>query len=311
MHTRGNVMAPGIAPAAQPKTAVNFAVPEGACDCLTHIFGDAAQFPMASTRTYTPPPALVPEIQAMLRALHLTRVVIVQPTIYGTDNACTLDALRQLGANARGIAVIDARTPSEALDEMDRAGIRGVRVNMETIGQADPAIARDRFQTAMNIVRTRRGWHIQMYARPAMLEAVRDLVESCPVPVSLDHFAGFKAPDGIGEPAFHLVLDWLRSGRVFVKLSAPYLASKLTPDFEDLDPIAKALIAANPERVLWATNWPHPNSGKDEPPRPFGTVLPLRQPDDGRILNLLPRWAPDADVRRTILTDNPARLFGF
>ena len=304
-------MSTEIMPAAQPKTAVAFDVPPGACDCLTHIFGDPAHYPMAPTRTYTPPPALVPEIQAMLQALHFAHVVIVQPTIYGTDNSCTLDAVRQLGAHARGIAVVDAQTPAAALDDMDRAGFRGVRVNMETIGQADPAVARRRFLMALEHVRERPGWHIQLYARPAMLEAIQDLVAGCPVPVSLDHFAGFKAADWSTQPALQLVLDWLRAGRVYVKLSAPYLASTDAPDFFDLDALARSLVAANPDRILWATNWPHPNAGKDEPKRPFGAVLPLRQPDDGHILNFLLRWAPDPAVRRAILADNPARLLGF
>jgi len=300
-----------VQPAAQPKTPITFDVPTGACDCLTHIFGDPAQFPMAATRTYTPPSASIAEIQTLHHALHVNRVVIVQPTIYGTDNACTLDAVRRLGDAARGIAVVDAKTPGAVLDDMEQSGIRGIRINMETIGQADPAIARERFQMAMERVKGRNGWHIQMYARPVLFETIQDLISACPVPLSVDHFAGLHAADGLEQPGFGLLVDLLRSAKIYVKLSAPYLASKLTPDFPDLDPIARALIDANPERILWATNWPHPNSGRGEPRWPFGTVIPLRQPDDGHILNLLPRWAPDASVRHAILVDNPARLFGF
>jgi predicted TIM-barrel fold metal-dependent hydrolase len=300
-----------VEPAAQPKTAVTFDVPPGACDCLTHIFGDPAEFPMSPARTYTPPPASIAEIQALQRALHFTRVVIVQPTIYGTDNSCTVDAVQRLGEGARGMAVVDEHTSSSTLDEMERSGIRGIRINMETIGQADPAVARERFRLAMDRVKGRAGWHIQMYARPAMFEAIEDLVASCTVPVSLDHFAGLHAADGMDHSGFKLLLEFLRSGKVYVKLSAPYLASKLTPDFPDLDPIARTLIETNPRRILWASNWPHPNSGRGEPKRPLGTIMPLRQPDDGHILNLLPRWAPDAAIRRGILVDNPAALFGF
>jgi predicted TIM-barrel fold metal-dependent hydrolase len=300
-----------VAHAAQPTTAVDFDVPPGACDCLTHIFGDPAEFPMSPARTYTPPPASIAEIQALQRALHFTRVVIVQPTIYGTDNTCTLDAIRRLGEGARGMAVVDERTPTSELEEMERSGIRGLRINMETIGQADPAIARARLQLAIERVKGRAGWHIQMYARPAMFEAVQDLLWACPVPISLDHFAGMHAADGIDHSGFRLVVELLRAGKAYVKLSAPYLASTRTPEFPDLDPVARAFIDANPERVLWASNWPHPNSGRGEPKRPFGTIMPLRQPDDGGILNLLPRWAPDPSIRRAILVDNPARLFGF
>jgi predicted TIM-barrel fold metal-dependent hydrolase len=300
-----------IQPAAQPGTPIAFDVPEGACDCLTHIFGDPVEFPMSPGRTYTPPPASVAEILSMLAALHFSRVVIVHPTIYGTDNSCTIDAVRRLGANARGVAVIDGNTSDAALDEMHAAGIRGIRINLETIRQADPAVARERLQDAIARVRRRPGWHLQIYARPTVFQAVRDLIETCPVHVSLDHFAGLRAADGIEHPGFGLLVDFLRAGIISVKLSAPYLASTLGPDFPDLDRVARALVAANPERILWATNWPHPDSGKDGPKRPFDVVTPLRQPDDGAILNLLTGWVPDAATRRAILVDNPARLFGF
>ena len=300
-----------LQPAAQPRTPIAFDVPPGACDCLTHIFGDPAEFPMVSGRTYTPPPASIAEIQTMLRALHFTRVVIVHPTIYGTNNSCTLDAIRRLGANARGVAVIDESTPDAALDEMHAAGIRGIRVNLETIRQADPVVARERLQAAIARVKGRDGWHIEIYTRPAVFLAVQDVIATCPVHVSLDHFAGLRAADGIDQAGFGLILEFLRAGTISVKLSAPYLASTLSPDFPDVDAVARALVAANAERILWATNWPHPNSGKDGPKRPFDIVTPLRQPDDGAILNLLARWVPDAAVRRAILVDNPARLFGF
>lgn len=300
-----------ILPAAQPRTPIAFDVPESACDCLTHIFGDPSQYPMSPGRTYTPPPASVEEIQAMLRGIHFSRVVIVQPTIYGTDNTCTVDAVQRLGSGARGMAVVDEQTTAAELDRLQAVGMCGVRINMETIGQADPAVARRRFKTAVTQVTDRPGWHIQMYLRPAMFDAIEDLLADCTVPVSLDHFAGFRASDGVAQPTFTKVLEFLRAGKIYVKLSAPYLASRAEPDFDDVTPLAQALIAANPERILWATNWPHPDSGKDAPRRPLGAVYPLRQPDDGRILNLLPRWAPDPSVRRLILVDNPARLFGF
>jgi predicted TIM-barrel fold metal-dependent hydrolase len=137
--------------ASQPSTAVKFDVPKGTCDCLTHIFADPAQFPMAPGRTYTPQPALVPEIEALHAALHVDRVIIVHPTVYGTDNSCTLDAIQRIGDRARGVAVVEPKTSTALLDQMDRAGIRGIRINMETIGQTDPAIARKRLQDAIEM----------------------------------------------------------------------------------------------------------------------------------------------------------------
>jgi len=297
--------------AAQPSTEVTFDVPRGACDCLTHIFGDAAEFPMAAGRTYTPQPALVPEIQALHKALHVDRVIIVHPTIYGTDNACTLDALDKLGPTvARGIAVVDPNISLAELDRMHAAGMRGVRINLETVGLTDPEIARKRFRIAMEQVAKLAGWHIQVYTRPSIIEAIHDLLVECPVPVAFDHFGGTKGEAGMAESGFALLLQLLRSGKAYVKLSGPYLVSTQGPSFPDLVPLAKAFIAANPERVMWGTNWPHPHAVHGKGPAAM-EITPLRQVDDGRIFNLLPQWAPDPAVRQAILVDNPARLYGF
>src|SRR5437867_10775881 len=126
------------AAAAQPSTPVNFEVPSGSCDCHTHVFCEPRRFPFTPGRTYTPEPASVEEMRRLHRALHMDRVVIVQPSVYGTDNSCTLDAIKQLGSRARGVAVIDDKTPASALDDMHRAGVRGVRVNLETTGNVGP-----------------------------------------------------------------------------------------------------------------------------------------------------------------------------
>lgn len=305
---RGRVERLGYA--SQPSTPVSFDVPKGACDCLTHIFADPAQFPMSPTRTYTPEPALIPEIEALHAALHVDRVIIVHPTVYGTDNSCTLDAIQRLGGRARGIAVLDPKTPAAQLDELEHAGFCGVRVNMETIGQTDPAIARARLQGAIELVQNRPAWHIQIYTRPAIVEAVYDLLESCPLPLAFDHFGGTQAAGGMEETGFHLLLELLRKGKAYVKLSAPYLVSKLAPDFPDVVPLAKAFIAANRERVLWGSNWPHPFA-VHRPDRNPAEISPLRQVDDGHILNLLPVWAPNSEDRQLILADNAARLYGF
>src|SRR5215469_12871400 len=140
---------PAQASASQPHTPVNFDVPPGACDTHTHIFGDPARFPWTPSRVYTPEQASIPEMRSLHKALHIERVVIVNPSVYGTDNSCTLDAIKQLGSSARAIAVIDDKTPEAALDEMDRAGVRGIRINLETSGQGDPAVARQRFQAGV------------------------------------------------------------------------------------------------------------------------------------------------------------------
>jgi predicted TIM-barrel fold metal-dependent hydrolase len=299
-----------FAGASQPSTPVNFDVPAHACDTHTHIFGDPARFPFASPRMYTPETASVAETRALHRALRTERIVIVNPSVYGTDNSCTLDGMKQLGAIARGIAVIDEKTPASALDEMDRAGIRGIRVNLETVGQTDPAVSRQRFQAAVEWIKNRPHWHIQIYTRPTVIESIKEQLAASPLPVVFDHFGGSQAADGLRQPGFDTLLNLVRAGKAYVKLSAPYRNSTQAPDYPDMAPFAKALIAANPQRMLWGSDWPHPDSTQ-VPSRKFTDLSPLLQIDDGRAMNQLPVWAPDAALRKTILVDNPARLYGY
>src|SRR5438552_5466654 len=151
----------GFAKASQPATPVNFDVPAGACDCHTHIHGDPARFPFFAGRTYTPEMALPEEMAALHKALHMQRVVIVTPSVYGTDNAATLYGMQARGADARGVAVIDGQTPGGALDAMGQTGVRGIRLNLATAGITDPAVARQRFQAAVARMQ-RRQWHVQL-----------------------------------------------------------------------------------------------------------------------------------------------------
>ena len=298
-----------FARASQPSTPVNFDVPAGACDTHTHVFGDPQRFPFAAARAYTPEPASIAEMRALHGALHTQRVVIVHPSVYGTDNSCTLDGMKQLGAIVRGIAVIDEKTPESALDEMDRAGMRGIRVNLETSGQSDPAVARQRFQEAVDRIKRRTKWHIQVYTRLSVIEAIKEQVRAAPMPVVFDHFGGAQAALGVSQPGFDTLLNLVRTGKAYVKISAPYRSSTMPPDYADVAPLAKALIAANSQRILWGSDWPHPASPVAH--RPVTEVTPLWQVDDGRIFNQLPIWAPDEKVRKTILVENPAKLYGF
>jgi predicted TIM-barrel fold metal-dependent hydrolase len=306
----GNVVATrfdGSTSASQPTTPVKFDVPPGACDCHVHIFGDPQRFPFSPSRTYTPEAASVEEMRALHRTLHTDRVVIVNPSVYGTDNSCTLDAVKQLGSSARAIAVIDDKTPDNALDEMDSAGVRGIRINLETSGQADPAVARERFKAGVESIKGRKNWHIQVYARLSVVEGIADFITAAPMPVVFDHFGGAKAVLGVAQPGFGTLLKLVRSGTTYVKISGAYRSSTLAPDYPDVMPLAKALIAANPQRILWGTDWPHPSqvSGRKT------EVSPLFQIDDGRLFNQLAVWAPETAVRTTILVDNPAKLYGF
>jgi predicted TIM-barrel fold metal-dependent hydrolase len=241
------------------------------------------------------------------RALHVQRVVIVTPSVYGTDNAATLYGMAARGADARGVAVIDDNTPDSALDAMHRAGVRGIRLNLATSGVTDPSAGRKRFEAAVERVQKRK-WHVQMYTSLAVISSIKDLVAASPVPAVFDHFGGAKAELGTSQPGFDDLLELVRSGKAYVKISGAYRASRLAPDYADAAPLARALIAANADRIIWGTDWPHPDSSSGNPPT---QVTPLLRIDDGRLLNQLPVWAPDAAIRKKILVDNPARLYGF
>ena len=296
------------ATASQPATPVTFEVPAGACDCHTHIHGDPARFPFFAGRTYTPEMALPEEMAALHKALHMQRVVIVTPSVYGTDNAATLYGMQARGPDARGVAVIDDQTPDSALDAMGQAGVRGIRLNLATAGITDPAVARQRLEAAVARMQ-RRQWHVQLNTNLAIIAALKDLVAAAPVPVVFDHFGGAKAALGLQQPGFADLVELVRSGKAYVKISAAYRVSEQAPDYTDVVPLAQTLIAANADRVVWGTDWPHPTG---TPPGGKPTdVTPLLQIDDGRLLNQLPVWAPDPAIRQKILVDNPARLYGF
>ena len=296
-----------LSKAAQSSTPVNFDIPAGACDCHTHIHGDPREFPFFAGRVYTPELASPEEMSALHKALHIERVVIVTPSVYGPDNSSTLYGMKARGATARGVAVIDDNTPESDLDAMNKQGFRGIRLNLATGGVNDPTVGRPRFSAAVERAKAR-GWHVQLFTSLAMISAIKDLVATSPVPVVFDHFGGAEAALGVDQPGFADLLELVQSGKAYVKISGAYRASKLGPDYADAAPLAKALIAANVDRIVWGTDWPHPDS---VPGRKVTDVTPLLQIDDGRLLNQLPVWAPDAAIRNKILVDNPARLYGF
>ncbi|UEM15803.1 amidohydrolase family protein [Bradyrhizobium barranii subsp. barranii] len=295
--------------AAQPATPVDFDVPALACDCHTHIHGDVEKFPFFAGRVYTPEPASPEEMAALHKALHIERVVIVTPSVYGTDNSSTLFGMKARGATARGVAVIDDKTTEAQLDAMQADGFRGSRINLATGGVSDPNVGRARFTAAVERMKAR-GWHVQLYTTLPMISAIKELVLASPVPAVFDHFGGLEAPLGLEQPGFSDLIALVKSGKAYVKISGAYRSSNLAPDYQDMVPYARALIAANPDRIVWGTDWPHPDSSPVEGRKPTD-IAPFYQIEDGRLLNQLPVWAPDAEVRKKILVDNPARLYGF
>jgi predicted TIM-barrel fold metal-dependent hydrolase len=298
----------GFAKAAQPSTPVNFEIPPHACDTHTHYYGDSRKFPLSPVHVYTPEGLRPEEMSALHRALHIERVVIVTPSVYGTDNSSTLFYMKARGATARGIAVVDGNTSEAEIETMRRLGIRGGRIIATPVGLPDPKAARPVYTAAAARFKNH-GWHIQIYADLALVTAIKDLVLASPVPTVFDHFGGLQAALGLRQPGFSDLVDLVRSGRAYVKSSGVYRSSTKAPDYSEMAPFAKALIEANPDRILWGTDWPHPAPpiARGNPSEP----MPMFPIDDGQLLNLLPTWAPDRTIRKKILVDNPQRLFEF
>ena len=282
-----------------------FEVPRNACDCHVHVFGPADRFPYSSKRLYTPGDASIDDLKALHRALHIERVVIVHPSPYGADNSRTVDAVRKLGTRARGVAVIDDTTSAGMLADMHAAGIRGVRVNLQSYGESDPAVAGRQLQQAAERVAPL-GWHVQTYTNLAILAALHDRILALPTTLVIDHFGLPLAARGTAQPGFGQLLALLRSGKVYVKISAPYRISRL-PHYPDAAPIARAMIAANPDRIVWGTDWPHPGGDRRDP----AAIEPFRPEDDGEALNRLAGWTGNRTELQKILVDNPARLYQF
>lgn len=289
-------------------TAAYARPPAGACDCHVHVFGPASDYPFDPARTYTPGDAPLGALVALHSGLGIERTVIVQPSPYGTDNTCLLHALAKLAGAGRGVAVIDDTTSDAALKDMHRAGVRGVRVNLETAGQHDPAVAQRKLQRAAERVAPL-GWHVQTYTNLATIAALAGALDKLPATLVVDHFGRAQAAHGVSQPGFGALLSAVASGRVYVKLSAAYRISTAA-DYADAEPIARALIDANPDRVLWGSDWPHPGSAAGLP-LAVGDITPFRQEDNARALQRAMQWAGSQERIQKLLVDNPARLYGF
>lgn len=285
------------------------ALAPGACDCHTHVFLDEREYPFSPARHYTPPPAGIEALTAWHDALGIQRVVIVQPSVYGPDNRATLQALRELGPQrARGVAVIDETTPDAELDAMHAAGVRGVRVNLAFDDDSEGARAKAATQLRRTAARVApRGWHLQVWASLSLLSRCAGLLGSLPLPLVFDHYAGAHASRGVPPQDLEPVLALVRSGQAWVKLSAPYRCSS-APDHADLAALARRFVDCNPERLLWGSDWPHPQPGA----APKVTdVSPPHAVDNALVLHRLREWVGDEAVFHRILVDNPQRLYDF
>jgi D-galactarolactone isomerase len=281
----------GSSAGAQPREP-DFPVPAGACDCHVHVYDPRFSYlPDARLR---PTNATVRDYQREVQAaLRTTRAIFVTPSTYGTDNRCLTDALSQLGDQARGVAVVDPDIATSELQRLHDAGVRGVRVHLPK----EKLIA---LSNRLHLL----GWHMEFYLPGETLVDMQDTLMSLPTPIVVDHLGHLREPQALQSPAFRTVRKLLDKGQCWIKCSAPYIDSKIgPPDYPDSSILAKAYIAAAPERCLWASNWPYPDitAGKNPVPRP--DTLPF--------LNLFDRWVTDTRLREQILVSNPESLYGF
>jgi predicted TIM-barrel fold metal-dependent hydrolase len=257
-------------------------------------------------RTYTAGEASTDELKALRKRLGIGRNVLVQISFYGTNNSCMLDALAELGDSARGIAVVAPDISDGELLRLGRAGVRGIRLNLETSQTRDPTLAAAQLEAFAKRLAPL-GWHIQIYAALPVLAQLTEQIASLPVPAVIDHFGSPVAANGIEQPGFGALLDLVRSRKAFVKLSGCYRISH-APDYADVAPFARALIEAGPDRLVWASDWPHSGRAKSGSRT---EIAPYQQIDDEKVLGLLRQWCPDPAIRRLILTDTPAQLYKF
>ncbi len=263
--------------------------PKGACDTHTHFYN--AAFPSAPTALMTPPDARVEDYRELQQRLGLERVVIVQPSTYGLDNSCQLAAMKAIGENARAVVVVDNTITSAELERMTRLGVRGARFHLFPGG----AVPQEMLEEVAARVHDF-GWHIQLHMDGREFPLREEVLKRLPGMLVVDHVGRFPGPTSIDDRSFKALLRLLETGRCWVKLSAPYLSSSL-PGWADVAPLARALVKAAPDRMLWASDWPHP--GHQSPP------------DEADLLDLLLDWVDDETVRNRILVDNPAALYGF
>jgi predicted TIM-barrel fold metal-dependent hydrolase len=282
-------------------------LPPGATDCHTHVFGPASRFPYAEDRVYTPPDASIEDLRRLHAHLGITRVVIVQPSPYGTDNRATVDAVAALGRRARAVAVIPATLRDEQTEALEVQGVRGVRLNLATLGVSDPKTAWIAI-SALAPKLADQGWHLQIFANITMIEALAAQLATLPVTLVFDHFGGLQASKGAGQRGVRVLAGLLETGQAYVKLSASYRVAS-AEDQDGVAALAETLIKANPERIVWGTDWPHP--GHRKPGMSAVDVQAFQPIDNGIAVDRLVGWAGSRERLERILVSNPARLYGF
>ncbi len=271
-----------------------FKPPAGAVDAHCHIFGPAAKFPFAPERKYTPYDAPKEKLFALRDFLGLQRNVIVQASCHGTDNAATIDAMLNSNGMARGVAVVKPSVAESELKEMDRAGMRGVRFNfLPRLVDATP------HEVYLDVARkiAKLGWHTVVYFEAPSLAGITPFLQALPTTIVLDHMSIPDAKKGVDHPDFQAYLRLLDANKnIWVKVTGPERITAKGPPYDDVVPFARALVERFTDRVLWGTDWPHPN-------------MTTHMPDDGVLVDMIPKIAPTPAQQKALLVDNPMRLY--
>lgn len=281
-------------PCLAPDPAVRspaFAMPAGATDAHFHLFGERSDALLVAERDYTPPPASASAARALFDAHGVSRLVLIQPSVHGRDNSDQLEEAARIGLPFRAIVVVPPDAPDAEMARLHERGARGVRYTLAHPGGLDPV----GLERAADRARDH-GWHLQFLVKSAQLEDLAPRLARLRCPVVVDHF-GFVDPQaGLDQPAFRALLDLVRGGNAYAKVSGAYRISKRGPAYDDLAPFARALVEAGPDRVLWGSDWPH-------------VGLKAGMPNTTDLVDALGRWLPDAAERERVLVDNPAILF--
>ena len=284
-----------LPPHPSPHAPTAFTPPAGATDAHCHIFGPAHRFPFAPEATYTPPDAGIDDFEVLQESLGLSRAVFVQASCHGTDNAAMVDALIRGRGRYAGVAMIDESFSDADIGALHEAGVRGTRFNF--VAHLGGAPDLDVFWRLVDRVQPF-GWHIVLHFDAKDLPSFADLLDRMPCRYVIDHMARVDASAGLGQAPFEALLDLMRDERAWVKVSgAERLTTEGTLPYDDVVPYAQALIATAPDRILWGTDWPHPNV--------------RHMPDDGDLVDVLAAFAPDEATRNRILVSNPETLYDF
>ncbi len=297
MSVNGHGNIPGCPPPVAGTTRPGFVVPADACDTHAHLFGPESKYPYSPKRGYTPPDALLADFLKMQDVLGMARCVLTQPSVYGIDNAALVDGLQAMGGRARGVAAVGADVTDAELEHLHVAGVRGIRVNLVDKGGMPFDGIKDVYRMGERIKSM--GWHIELLIHVAEEPDLAEIFSGFPVDTVVGHLGYIKAGLGVAHPGYQAFLDIVRGGNCWVKLSGTYrVTARDAPPYDDVAPYAQALAAARPDRVLWASDWPHPWYYKT-------------MPNDGYLLDQLADWGFDETLREQILVRNPAELYGF